>query len=81
MIRSNGFRQEEFLRRWAEALEIQIDGEQAEQSARRLSQLDYRKTLADYEQAEKARAQEAARRAKALAEAAQREADARGWRE
>ena len=51
------------------------------QIVRRLDQLDYRKTMADYKAAEQSRKEEAARRAKLLAEAAQREADARGWRE
>lgn len=81
MIRSNSFRQEEFLRRFVEAVGAQIAGETERVSARRLEQLDYRKTLLEFERAEKARASEAERRAKLLAEAAKREADARGWRE
>jgi hypothetical protein len=81
MIRSNSFRQEEFLRRFVEALGGQVAGETERVSARRLEQLDYRKTLAEFQRAEKARASEAERRAKLLAEAAKREADARGWRE
>lgn len=81
MVRANAFRREEFLRRFVEALGGQVAGETAEQSRRRLEQLDYRKTMADYKAAEKARKGEADRRAKLLAEAAQREADARGWRE
>lgn len=81
MIRANAFRREEFLRRFVEAVGGQVAGETAEQSRRRLEQLDYRKTMADYKAAEQSRKEEAERRAKLLAEAAQREADARGWRE
>jgi predicted acylesterase/phospholipase RssA len=81
MIRSNVFRQEEFLRRFVECLGGEIAGESRKQMQRRLEQLDYRKTKAEYERAEKAREAEAQRRAKLLREAAQREADARGWRE
>ncbi len=81
MVRANAFRREEFLRRFVEALGGQVAGETAEQSRRRLEQLDYRKTMADYKAAEQSRKEEAERRAKLLAEAAQREADARGWRE
>jgi len=81
MIRANAFRQEEFLRRFVECLGGQIEGESRKQMERRLDQLDYRKTLAEYARAEKAREAEAERRARLLREAAQREADARGWRE
>ncbi len=81
MIRANAFRQEEFLRKWAEAVGGSIQGEKAEQSRKRLEQLDYRKTLEEYNQAERTRKAEAERRAKALQEAAAREAAARGWRE
>lgn len=81
MIRSNSFRQEEFLRRFVAAVGGEVAGETASVSARRLEQLDYRKTLHEFGRAEKARGSEAERRAKLLAEAAQREADARGWRE
>ncbi len=81
MIRANAFRQEEFLRKWIEAVGGQVAGEGAKESQKRLEQLDYRKTLAEYDRAEKARQGEAARRAKMLKEAADREAAARGWRE
>jgi len=81
MIRANAFRQEEFLRRFVEWLGGEVQGESRKQMERRLEQLDYRKTLDEYARAEKAREAEAARRAKLLQEAAQREADARGWRE
>jgi hypothetical protein len=81
MIRANAFRQEEFLRRWIEAVGGEVGGESARDSKKRLEQLDYRKTLAEYERAEKARQAEAERRAKLLQEAAEREAAARGWRE
>jgi hypothetical protein len=81
MIRANAFRQEEFLRRWIEAVGGEIAGESRKESKKRLEQLDYRKTLAEYDRAEKTRQAEAARRAKLLKEAAEREAAARGWRE
>jgi len=81
MVRANVFRQEEFLRRWAEALQGAIAGETAEDSARRLESLDYRKTLAELREAEEARKREAGARAQALKEAAERDAAARGWRE
>jgi hypothetical protein len=81
MIRANAFRQEEFLRKWAAAVGGGIAGETAAASKQRREQLDYRRTLAEYSRAEKARQQEAARRAKMLQEAARREAEARGWRE
>lgn len=81
MIRSNRFRQEEFLRRWIARVGGVVEGERAKQSRDRLSQLDYRKTLAEYKKAQAARKAEAAKRAAALRAAAQREAQARGWRE
>ena len=81
MVRSNRFRQEEFLRRWISRVGGAIAGERAKQSRLRLEQLDYRKTLAEYEKAEASRKAEAAKRAKALRAAAEREAQARGWRE
>jgi hypothetical protein len=81
MIRSNAFRQEEFLRWWMHALGGAIAGEAAADSATRLAKLDYKKTLVEYAAAEKARASEAEKRAQALKEAAEREAEARGWRE
>lgn len=81
MIRSNAFRQEEFLRRFVACLPGRIAGESPERSARRLDKLDYRKTLAEYRAAEKAREKEAAERRKAILEAQQRAAAARGWRE
>lgn len=81
MIRANAFRQEEFLRKWIALVGGEVRGESARESRKRLEQLDYRKTLAEYDRAEKARLAEAERRAKLLEEAARREADARGWRE
>jgi len=81
MIRANAFRQEEFLRKWAQAVGGAIQGENAGQSGKKLDQLDYRKTLEEYDRAESARKAEADLRAKALQEAAAREAAARGWRE
>jgi hypothetical protein len=81
MIRSNTFRQEEFLRRFIETLGAGVAGETARQSAARLRQLDYRQTLAEFNKAEASRKQEAARRAKLLQEARDKEAAARGWRE
>jgi hypothetical protein len=81
MIRSNAFRQEELLRWWMRALGGDIAGETAADSAARLAKLDYKRTLVEYQAAEKARADEAEKRAQALKEAAEREAEARGWRE
>jgi hypothetical protein len=81
MIRSNAFRQEEFLRRWVEAISGTVAGEKADASRRRLEQLDYRKTLAEYDRAEGARKLEADTRARLRKEAEEREAAARGWRE
>ena len=81
MVRSNAFRQEEFLRWWMRALGGTILGEAVADSAARLGKLDYKKTLVEYQAAEKARAQEAEKRAEALREAEKREAEARGWRE
>lgn len=81
MIRSNIFRREELLRRWIEAWEGEVQGEDPAQSARRLDQLDYRKALREYERAEEARKNETAKRAKLAREAAAREAAARAWRE
>lgn len=81
MFKSNRFRQEEFLRRWIARVGGGVAGETAKRSRSRLEQLDYRKTLDEYKKAEAARKAEAAKRAQALREAAQREAQARGWRE
>jgi hypothetical protein len=81
MLRANAFRQEEALRTWARAVGGGIAGETAQQSAERLAKLDYKRTLAEYEAAEKARKVEQEKREKELAEAAAREAEARGWRE
>ncbi len=81
MVRSNAFRQEEFLRKWIHAMGGQVKGESSQESLRRMEQLDYRKAVKDFERAEAARKAEAEKRAKMLKEAAQRAADARGWRE
>lgn len=81
MIRANAFRQEEFLRKWIDGVAGEVTGETPKDSKKRLEQLDYRKTLAEYDRAEKARRKEASHRAKLLKEAAEREAAARGWRE
>jgi hypothetical protein len=81
MIRSNAFRQEEFLRRWIEAVGGSVTGETPKQSLARLEQLDYRTTLEEFKKADSARKAEAARRAKLLQEARDKEAAARGWRE
>lgn len=81
MFKSNRFRQEEFLRRWVACLGGAVAGESAAQSKKKLEQLDYRTTLADYRKTEAARAKEAERRAQLLREAAQREEYAKGWRE
>jgi len=81
MIRANPFRQEEYLRRWIECVAGDVAGEGPAQSRARLEQLDYRKTLAEYERAEKERKVAEERRQRELAEAATRESEARGWRE
>ncbi len=82
LILGNAFRQEELLRRWIETCGGTIAGEDPAESRRRLEQLDYRRTLAAVEKAEKARLSEAAARAEALRKArAEAEEAARGWRE
>jgi hypothetical protein len=81
MVRSNAFRQEEFLRKWIHAVGGQVEGESEKESQRRLEHLDYRKALKDFERAEAARKTEAQKREQMLKDAAQTAADARGWRE
>ncbi|MCU0723411.1 MAG: hypothetical protein MUC63_07330 [Planctomycetes bacterium] len=81
MIRANAFRQEEFLRCWADWCGTGIRGETPAESRRRLEQLDYRKALEEFGKAKTARKKEDAARLKALKEAEEREAAARGWRE
>jgi hypothetical protein len=81
MVRSNAFRQEEFLRKWIHAVDGQVQGESKKESQRRLEHLDYRKALKDFERAEAARKAEAQKREQMLKDAAQNAPDARGWRE
>jgi hypothetical protein len=81
MVRSNAFRQEEFLRKWIHAMDGQVEGESAKESQRRMDHLDYRKAVQDFERAEAARKAEAQKRENMLKEAAQNAPDARGWRE
>jgi hypothetical protein len=82
LVAKNPFRREEVLRRWIEAVGGAIAGESAEESRRRLEQLDYRRTLEAYEKAEKSRLAEARKRADALRKAAEEAAEAaKGWRE
>ncbi|HLL04054.1 MAG TPA: hypothetical protein VK539_25945 [Myxococcaceae bacterium] len=81
MVRSNAFRQEEFLRKWIHEVHGEITGEPRKESQRRLEHLDYRKAVKDFERAEAARKTEAQKREQMLKEAAQNAADARGWRE
>ncbi|MCY1032958.1 hypothetical protein OV207_15915 [Corallococcus sp. BB11-1] len=81
MVRSNAFRQEEFLRKWVSALGADIEGETEQESKRRLKDLDYRQAVTDLRKVEEARKQEADRRTKMLQEAQQKDAEARGWRE
>jgi hypothetical protein len=81
MVRTNPFRQEEFLRHWIRRCGGAIAGETGEQSRERLKQLDYREALAEYKKAEAARKSEAVRRALLLREAKEREESAKGWRE
>jgi hypothetical protein len=80
-VRSNAFRQEEFLRHWIAVCHGRVAGETAAQSRQRLEQLDYRQAMAEYKKADAARKAEAARRAQLLREAQQREEQAKGWRE
>jgi len=82
LIVENPFRREEIVRRWIEAVGGAVAGESAESARRRLEQLDYRRTLAAYEKAEKSRLVEAQKRAEALRKAAAEAAEAaKGWRE
>jgi hypothetical protein len=81
MMRANAFRREEAIRRWAMVCGAEITGETGEASRKRLEELDYRTALVEYEKAEKARKEEAERRAEALRKAQEAEAAARGWRE
>ncbi|MCY1040568.1 hypothetical protein OV208_04465 [Corallococcus sp. bb12-1] len=81
MIRSNAFRQEEFLRRWLSVVGADIEGETEQQSKERLKALDYRQAVTDLRRIEEARKEEADRRTKMLQEAQQKDAEARGWRE
>ncbi|HZI16845.1 MAG TPA: hypothetical protein VE153_41140 [Myxococcus sp.] len=81
MVRSNAFRQEEFLRKWVKATGGQVMNESARDSAARLEQLDYKKATYELKRAEHARKKEAEKREKLIAEAEKRAAEARGWRE
>jgi hypothetical protein len=83
MMRSNAFRQEEFLRRWAQCIGLTIDGEDVTTSAERVVYLDYRVVLREYAQAEDARLKEEESRQAAIrkAEEERRATEARGWRE
>ncbi|KAA0251901.1 hypothetical protein FBQ97_01610 [Acidobacteria bacterium ACD] len=74
LVRNNALRQEEFVRKWIAAVSGTVGsvaGETPEESRRRLEGLDYGNTLAEYKKAEKAREQEAKRRAEALRKAAE----------
>lgn len=81
MVRSNAFRQEEFLRHWVRAVDGEVLHESAEASAKILDRLDYRKAHHELRRAEEARRKEARRREELLREAEKRAAEARGWRE
>ena len=81
MVRTNPFRQEEFLRYWIRRCGGAVAGETEPESRERLKQLDYREALAEYKKAEGARKAEAARRTQLLREAKEREESAKGWRE
>ena len=78
MIRSNAFRREECIRRWLQWCGAGIEGEDEEASKRRLEQLDYRETLAEYQRAEAAREEEYSGR---MERVRQQRTAARGWRE
>ncbi|MCC6132068.1 MAG: hypothetical protein IT186_19270 [Acidobacteria bacterium] len=80
LIRSNTFRQEEFLRKWVLSVGGSIEGESPEESQRRLSRLDYGNALKEFERARKARLEEARIR-REKEEAERRAAEARGWQE
>lgn len=81
MMRSNRFRQEETLRKWAAFCRLPIHGETATAAKARMEELDYGKTLAEYKRAEAARKRDKQRRQRLLKEAQERAAAARGWRE
>jgi hypothetical protein len=81
MVRANAFRREEFVRKWLFVWGGEVAGETAEQMKKKMEQLDYRKTLAEYAKAETARKAEAEKRAAALKAAQEAEAASRGWRE
>ena len=81
MMRSNRFRQEETLRKWAAFCRLPIEGETATAAKARMEELDYVKTLAEYKRAEAARKRDKERRRRLLEEAQARETAARGWRE
>lgn len=74
LIAANATRQQEVLRKWARACQTPIVGEEPDVSKRRLEQLDYGKTLVEFQRAEKARKDEAERKAAAIREAQEREA-------
>lgn len=81
MVRTNAFRREEFVRCCCLAFGIDVHGETATQSAKRIDQLDYRKALAEAARAESERKKVEAERAEAARIAAEAEAQARGNRE
>jgi hypothetical protein len=80
MIRKNRHRQEELLRRWAELCGGGVLGETRAQSEAAVTRLDYRRAQAELGKAEARRAAEQAERDRLLAaaEAARKEAEARG---
>ncbi len=78
MIRSNSFRREECIRRWLQWCGAKIRGENSKMSKRRLEQLDYRATLAEYQRAEAAREEELESR---MERTRKQKTAARGWRE
>lgn len=81
MVRSNAFRQEEFLRHWVRAVDGEVLHESPQASAKILDRLDYRKAQQELKRAEAARKKEAHRREELMREAEKRAAEARGWRE
>lgn len=80
MIRKNRHRQDEVLRRWAQLCGADIQGETRPQSVDAIGRLDYRRAQAQLAQAEVRRAHKQAERDRMLAaaEAARKEAEARG---
>jgi hypothetical protein len=68
LLATSVFRQEEFLRRWALAFDLGIDGENAQQSQNALQRLDYLHVLIEASRAEHQLNQQVEQRERALRE-------------